>query len=950
MAIQLTPRYPYTIIPRANDTFEHAIMTRTIRCILSAMLLASPLAAAARQKPLVKPADYGQWESLGQPTLSPDGKWLAYAIRRVNEENELRIRSLTRDTTRVVEYGSAPRFSRDSRWLAYSIGVSPDERERLAEQEKPIRNKLGILDLAAGDETVVDGVASFVFSEGGEYLAMRAYQPEGSERSVADLLIRDLASGTISNFGNVSAFAWAEVGTLLAMTIETETGTGNGVHLYDPATGSLHVLESSTSVYRGLTWREDVDDLAVLRNSEDEAFEEDTHAILVWADLGSGRSSKREFDPSEIEGFPDDMRVAEQRTLLWAEDGSAIYFGLRARERSPEREDKKDEEKADADTTATEQASDADSKKKEKKSDVQIWHARDFRIIPMQSSQEERDLRRTLLAVWHLDSNRFVQLGTDFMESVQVLEGDLFATETGNAPYAFETMFGRRYNDIYLIGIKTGERRRIIERVRHFYGGSSTGRYLLYFQGKDFWTYDVREDEHRNLTKDVPAMFANEEYDHPVEQYPAHGIAGWTRGDRSVLVYDKYDIWKLSPNGSGVDRLTSGADSQVIHRYVRLDREEESIDPDETLYLSLYGEWTKKYGFAKMRIGREPERLVFEDKLVRGLVRAEDADVFAYGMQHFDDSPDYFVAGPDLSNARQVTETNPFQGDFAWGHSELVDFESTTDRRLQAALLYPPNYDASKQHPMIVYTYEILSQRVHSYVVPSERSYYNFSVFLNEGYLVLLPDIVYRDRDPGRSAVESVVGAVKVIVDRGMVDPERIGLVGHSWGGYQATYIPTQTDIFAASVAGAPLTNFLSMMGAIHWRPGLPETGHWETGQARMGVPFWEDFEAHVRNSPAAFVNQLNTPMLMMFGDADGTVDWRQGVEFYNYARRAGKKDFVMLVYPGEDHGLRKKENQIDYQRRILQWFGHYLKGDEAPLWMTEGVSWLERKKELEGG
>ncbi len=139
------------------------------------------------------------------------------------------------------------------------------------------------------------------------------------------------------------------------------------------------------------------------------------------------------------------------------------------------------------------------------------------------------------------------------------------------------------------------------------------------------------------------------------------------------------------------------------------------------------------------------------------------------------------------------------------------------------------------------------------------------------------------------------------------------------------------------------------MMGAIHWRPGLPETGHWETGQARMGVPFWEDFEAHVRNSPAAFVDRLNTPMLMMFGDADGTVDWRQGVEFYNYARRAGKKDFVMLVYPGEDHGLRKKENQMDYQRRILQWFGHYLNGGEAPAWMTEGVSWLERKKELEG-
>ena len=80
-----------------------------------------------------------------------------------------------------------------------------------------------------------------------------------------------------------------------------------------------------------------------------------------------------------------------------------------------------------------------------------------------------------------------------------------------------------------------------------------------------------------------------------------------------------------------------------------------------------------------------------------------------------------------------------------------------------------------------------------------------------------------------------------------------------------------------------------------------------------------------------------------------GWVAFRQGVEFYNYARRAGK-EFVMLVYPGADHGLRKEANQVDYHHRILQWFGHYLKGEPAAPWMTEGVSWLQRKKELGGG
>ena len=311
-------------------------MKRTFHIIAVTALFVTPWAARAQDKPVVQPADYGQWESLGAPTLSPDGGWLAYVVRRVNEENEMRIRSLTRDTARVVEYGTAPRFSNGSRWLAYSIGVSPDERERLTAAQKPVRNKLGILNLASGEEAVLDDVASFAFSEDGAYLAARGYPIEDNDRGTADVLIRTLEDGTTSNFGNVSAFAWGDMGSVLAMTIETETGTGNGVHVYDPAAASLRVLESSSATYRGLSWREDDDDLAVLRSVEDEGFEEDTHVILAWRDAGSSRPTKRVFDPSEAGGFPEAIRVAEQRNLEWAEDGSALYFGLRPREKSPE--------------------------------------------------------------------------------------------------------------------------------------------------------------------------------------------------------------------------------------------------------------------------------------------------------------------------------------------------------------------------------------------------------------------------------------------------------------------------------------------------------------------------------------------------------------------------------------------------------------------------------------
>jgi dipeptidyl aminopeptidase/acylaminoacyl peptidase len=327
-----------------------------------------------------------------------------------------------------------------------------------------------------------------------------------------------------------------------------------------------------------------------------------------------------------------------------------------------------------------------------------------------------------------------------------------------------------------------------------------------------------------------------------------------------------------------------------------------------------------------------------------GLTRAEEAKTFLYRHESRVDSPDLFVSGTDFSKAKQVSATNSFQDQYAWTRSELVDFDSEEGRDLQAALLYPANYDESKSYPMIVYTYELMAPQIHRWEAPDERRYYNFNAWTQNGYFVLMPDIVYTAREPGPSALASVRAAVKHIVDRGLVDPDLVGLIGHSWGGYQATYLPTRTDIFAASVAGAPLTDFVSFMGQLHWNPGAAELSHWETGQARMEVPFWEDPDAHRRSSPIHKIHEMETPLLMAFGNEDGVVDWDQGTEFFNFARRAGKQ-MVLLVYEGEDHGFRKEPNQRDYHRRILEWFGHYLKNEPMPQWIKEGIAY----EDLEG-
>jgi len=915
-----------------------------------ALCAALPLAIGAQSRPTVRPADYAKWESLGPGTLAPNGQWLAYVVNRVNEDNELRLGGVARDTTSAVLYGSAPAFSGDSKWLAYAVGVSPAEREKLTKDKKPVRNSVGIRKLATGATEVVKDVSQFRFSGDGRFLAMRRYPAEG--KRAADLIVQDIERGTKMTFGNVTEFAWSDGRALLAFTVETEGGAGNAVQLYDASAGTVRVLDSSPSLYRMLAWREKSEDVAVLRSRAEKEFRDTTHAVVAWTRVAAPTPTRRELDPTATTGFPAAMRVAEHRRPEWAKDGSIIYIGLRPRERATRGSDSTAAAgSGNGDGGAGDQGRDTTRAKGDavKPSDVQVWHAKDVRIMPMQKVQEQQDLQRTLLAAWHPGEGRVVQIGTDLLETSRVLRGDRFATETDRKPYAFGAKFGRPYSDVYVVDVKTGERRKALEKVRFFFGGSATGRKLAWYDGKDYWAQDVATGTRTNLTAKVDTKFGDPDYDYPSDLTPPAVFQGWAKDDHAVIVADEYDLWSLNPDGSGGRRLTNGAAERIAHRYARTSRgEDDGIDLARPVYLTLYGKRTKQSGYARLRPGGAVERLVLEDASVSRLARADSVSVFAFTRERFDDSPDWFAGNGELRTARQVSATNPFQKDYAWGKAELVSYRSAAGVDLQGVLLYPANYDASKKYPMIVYPYELLSQTLHQYVVPTERSYYNPNVWTANGYFVLRPDIVFRGRDPGRSVLDALQPAVRGIVARGLVDSARVGLVGHSWGGYEATFVPTRTNMFAAAVAGAPITNFLSFAGAIHWTPGIAEFDHWETGQARMAVPFWEDMDAYVRNSPAAKVNELKTPMLMEFGDADGTVDWHQGVEFYNFARRAGRDDFVMLVYPGEDHGLRKKENQIDYHRRINQWFGHWLKGEPVPKWMSDGVTWAERKATLE--
>jgi dipeptidyl aminopeptidase/acylaminoacyl peptidase len=934
------------------------------------------------------PADYGQWETLveaggggrgGGPAasgLSPDGKWLAYGINRSNGNDELRVTKVASGEAKVTAFGSQPAFSADSAWLAFSIGYSETQAERMRRDNRPVENKLALMNLSTGEQVVIDGIQSFTFSPAGTWIAMRHYPPESSTGAAggrgaaagrgggrggrgggangaddnapgATLIVRQLATGRDMTFGNVSEYAWQDEkkrGTLLAIAISTPDKTGNGVQLFDTEKGSIRVLDSSNSTYSNLAWRKDSTDLAALKSKTDDKHDGATYIALAWRHLGEGSESAKVYDPTGDAKLQSNLRTVTFRRPSWSDDGGILYLGLANWYAKPAGAGRRGRGRG-GDSPADNANDEAEDQPA-----VDVWHWRDSEVMAYQVKNAGQDGRKNMLAAWHVDSGSFTQLGHDLnTEQVTTIRHRNLAYAAEWKSYALERSIGRPAADIYLIDPATGERTKIKDDLPEdrYLQASPGGRYLLYLENENYWVYDLNSHAAVNITKNVKTSFINQESDTAAAHKPPFGVAGWTKNDADVILYDKYDLWKVSPDGAKSVRLTDGAPEEARYRLVRLDSEDEAVDLSKPVYLSMFGIWSKKSGFAVLRPGAaSAEKLIWADKSFERLAKAADAPVYEYVAQTFEESPNIYVGSADLKDAKRVTDTNPFQSKYAWSHSELVEYKSSNGTRLQGALYYPNAYEPGKKYPMVVYMYEKLSDGLHHYNAPSERSYYSASAITSHGYFLLEPDIVFQKREPGVSVADCVGAAVKAVVAKGAVDEHKVGIVGHSWGGFDSAFLATHTHIFAAAVAGAPITDLISNYGNHHWSSGIAETDHIETGQQRMEVPLYEDLDAYIRNSAVFAVSTMTTPLMIEVGDADGTVFYHQGIELYNIARRA-KKNVVLLVYGGEDHGLRKKADQVDYQRRIFAWFGHYLKDETGPSWITEGESYLDHQREL---
>ena len=532
----------------------------------------------------IRAEDYGRFERLGATVLSPDGRWLAYTISRVDEEYELRLRMLATEDTQVIEYGTNPVFSADGDWLVYGIGPSPKEREAARKKGESTSSKAALRSLVTGETVEIEGISRWSFSEDGRYLALLR---EGKGAGGRDLLVRDMTSGIATTFGHVASFAWCEAQCLLAMVLDTAENIGNSVQLWDPSRSTLRTLDAADADYTALHWREDSCDLAVLREIDHEDDEDVSHVVLSWRGLGGEGVAAEHLDPRDFEGFPD-LRLVHFAGLRWTKDGSGLTFGLKEWENKPAdydaEDDAEDEESEDSEGDsdaesesetgseedgAEETEADGESLREslEEMSDVEVWHAQDVDIMPLQKRRSGQVEREHWLAVWWLDQDRMVQLGDELCEDVTPMPRGSWALGLDHTPYERERMFGPTLHDLYRIDMTTGEKQRFLSANKYRYTTDPSGQRVIYVKDDQIWSYELDADTHRRLAADVDVALINQEMSSLTDEKPPYGVSGFSADGATLYLYDRYDLWSVPVDGSEPARRTKGrgAEHRVPH-------------------------------------------------------------------------------------------------------------------------------------------------------------------------------------------------------------------------------------------------------------------------------------------------------------------------------------------------------------------------------------------------
>ncbi len=947
---------------------------------LAALVLvatAASLAAQVPKRPLT-PADWDHWKSITGTAVSPDGRWVAYSLTPQVGDGEFVVRA----TAGATEYrvprgfigrpnmtpgtsgrgGGVPggRISADSRFaavLTYAPMTAFDSARhagrggRPGRPGRPPKASLAIVDLSDGHVTTIADVRSFELpAAAGGWIAYqldedtagangngRGDRGQGGGAAVPDdsnghrktpgstVVLRSLATGAETRLEHVASYAFDDSAKWLGYVVSTKDGEGDGVFVRAPGRDAATALMTGKGDYRGFTFDRSGTQAAFASDRDDYAAKTPRYTLYYVAPADG-----RPVTVATAGTLGADLLVADYGRVAFTRTGSALEFGV-----APPRPD----------TVPHDSLYD--------KAIFDLWSWKDAELMPQQKAQAARDRNRTFLALYHIAARKLVKLTDDSVPDVTVSQDGRAAMATSGVRYAIPAMWGEGGGDVYAVDAATGQRTLVKQALR---GNRATlspgGKFIVYMDGGRWYAYDLAARRTADLTGPLDGNRFDDELDDHPDIAPAYGIGGWTPGDRTVLLYDRYDVWEVDPTGARAPVVATdsvGRRQHLIFRVVDLDRDDPFLDPQEPLLLRALNEDTKAAGFYTMKLGARgaPREIVMAPADFGTPLKAKHAAQLVVTRGTFVQFPDLYT-GTDLARLARISDANPQQKAFLWGTAELVRWTSADGIPLEGILYKPENFDPSKKYPMITYYYERLSNNLHHYVPPGGRNIINPTHYVSNGYLIFEPDIPYEIGYPGPSAVKAIVPGVLSLLARGYVDSAALGIQGHSWGGYQTAFLITQTHLFRAAMAGAPVSDMFSAYGGIRWASGLNRSFQYEHTQSRIGGSIWEEPLRYLENSPLFWARRIETPLLMMHNDGDGAVPWYQGIEMYVALRRLGKEVYL-IDYNGDEHNPTKRANQMDIAMRMQQFFDYHLRGFPEPDWMIRGIPYLQKGRDQLG-
>lgn len=906
----------------------------------------------AQEKVPLYPGVYDLWKNIEKPTISNNGKLVNFEINPQYGDGILIIRSLYTGINDTILRGYSATVAAEESFVAYKI-KPPLQATRIAKLDGKKKDdlpldSLGIL-VINGRKLSFPSLESFQVPEESGKLVMALFKTEPVK---ADTLIKDTTAvkpsksekkkdkkddqkeyilrlifpekDTSLSREKVTLAQLSDQGNTMAyVKIEDDSLKTNSIYIYDIASGTEKNIFSQPGNIKNLNIYRKGDRLAFLYSSD--TIKEKRYSLYLCAD---GKCTMI-CDTSDAK-IVTKYSPSENGKVYFSYDGSKLYFGIAETPRIEAKDTLTDEEKAKVD----------------------VWNYLDPRLQTQQLKDLDTDKKKTFLSVYNLKEAKITALGNDSIDYVDAgFRGDgMLAMGYSTEKYHLQSSWsGRRLRDIYLINKLTGNRQLLLPAHEGPVSLSNNGKYLAWYSMNDsLWHTMIIRDGKQTTHKVDGINFYDELNDVPGLPGP-EGSAGWTKDDQYFVVYDRYDLWGLSPEGKQKPvnfTKEKGREKKTKFRNLNIDKEVPYIGLESGEFLLLaFNETTKKAGYYLGKENSAPQLLIEADAKFSTPIQSKDTSLVLWTKSDFTQYPDLWLSDLTFKDAKKISNTNPQQDKYLWGSVEPYQWLSTEGDTLDGLLYKPANFDGNKKYPMLIYFYEKYSDDIHQHYVPKpSRSIISPTYCTSNGYVVFIPDITYTDGYPGQSAYHSVVSGALSLVNEGFIDKDRMGIQGQSWGGYQVAWLVTRTNLFKAAMAGAPVSNMTSAYGGIRWESGMVRQFQYETGQSRIGATLWERPDLYIENSPLFRADMVETPLLIMSNDGDGAVPWYQGIEFFTALRRL-QKPVWLLNYNGDEHNLKQRANMKDLDLRMMQFFDHYLKDAPAPEWLKSGVPALKKGK-----